>query len=86
MSNDVVLAVDIIGGGGVCCPFFLFVAVALVGETCSFLCRIDVGAFAFAPAPFPVLACLGEVDKRNCGVVAEVVAGAVVVAMGLALF
>ena len=98
ISIDVAIVVpDVVLGGvnGSVFPLFVFTTVLLAwmaGEICFFLCRMDVGAFAFAPPPMMVfpLACLGEVGKRNCWAVAGVVdadADAdVVVKMGLALF
>lgn len=58
------------------------------GVECLFLCRIDGGGFAFAPPPMMVvcpLACLGEIDKRDCCDEAIVVVVEVVV-VGLAVF
>ena len=57
------------------------------GVKCLFLCRIDGGAFAFAPPPMMAVcpfACLGEIDKCDCCDEAVVVVVAVVV-VGLAV-
>ena len=72
ISYNVVVVVPVVLGGvnGSVFPLFVFAALLawMVGEISFFLCRMDVGAFAFAPPPMMVfpLACLGEVGKRNC--------------------